>query len=558
MKTHRETDVIALVTFLALQAMGLVAVLGFSPPSPVSKMAPPTVFSAERAMQHVRHIAEHPHPTESPELGEVRGYLLSALSDLGLKPEVQTENSGPWKISNIVSRISGTDSDGVILLAAHYDTVPSGPGAGDNSAAVAAMLEVCRAFLAEQPRRNDVIILFTDGEEKGLRGAKAFVAQHAWADQVDLVLNFDARGISGPSFMFQTSPRNGRLVTEFSRAVSNPVSSSLADRIYRLLPNNTDFTVFIDHGYAGFNFAFIDGAAAYHSPEDDVDHLSTRSLQHHGEQALALVRCFGDVPLDDLEATDRVYFTLPGGLLLHYSTGTARVTSVAVGLLGLALIVTSTRRKAVTFKTLHSDMFGILICFQVALLGGMLAWLAYEALSAFEIIPVLAQGESWRSPLTVLGLWNLFIFLMFLMRQWRVDCNPTFAIGLVPCCLLSIAAGLFMPEVSYLVTWPLAAALVALAIEIVAKPRISNLVKAGILLAAAVPIVILLLSHQYFFYIAAARAFWVSIFSVMVMAGFTFLLLQPQLELIWTSQRRWPLFAWSLTSAACVVAASIL
>ena len=50
---------------------------------------------------------------------------------------------------------------------AHYDSVPFGPGAADDGAGVVTLLETARALKAGPPLKNDVIFLFTDGEEAG-------------------------------------------------------------------------------------------------------------------------------------------------------------------------------------------------------------------------------------------------------------------------------------------------------------------------------------------------------------------------------------------------------
>jgi len=55
---------------------------------------------------------------------------------------------------------------------------------------------------------HDVIVLFTDGEESDLLGAAAFVREHPWAKDAAMVLNFEARGTSGRSLMFETGPSN--------------------------------------------------------------------------------------------------------------------------------------------------------------------------------------------------------------------------------------------------------------------------------------------------------------------------------------------------------------
>ena len=51
------------------------------------------------------------------------------------------------------------------------------------------------------------------------------------------------------------------------------MSNSLYYFIYKLLPNDTDFTVFKAAGYEGLNFALIGDVERYHTPQDDFAHL---------------------------------------------------------------------------------------------------------------------------------------------------------------------------------------------------------------------------------------------------------------------------------------------
>jgi hypothetical protein len=120
---------------------------------------------------------------------------------------------------------------------------------------VAVLLETLRALRSSPPLRNDLIFLFTDGEEPGLLGAKAFVDAHPAA--AALVLNFEARGTSGPAFMFETSEGNGWIVRQFAEAAPYPQANSLSYKAYRNMPNDTDLTIFKKAGIAGLNFAFI-------------------------------------------------------------------------------------------------------------------------------------------------------------------------------------------------------------------------------------------------------------------------------------------------------------
>src|SRR5581483_7420809 len=114
------------------------------------------------------------------------------------------------RVENILAYIPGSSSNGkAVLLVAHYDGVEAGPGASDDAAGCAALLEAIRAIRARKtPLVHDVIALFTDGEESGLLGAAAFVREHRWAKDVAFALNFEARGTTGRSYMFETGPGN--------------------------------------------------------------------------------------------------------------------------------------------------------------------------------------------------------------------------------------------------------------------------------------------------------------------------------------------------------------
>ncbi|WP_440064670.1 M28 family peptidase [Streptosporangium sp. OZ121] len=93
-------------------------------------------------------------------------------------------------MDNIVATLPGRDPTGTVMVAAHYDSAAMGPGASDDGAAVAAMLETVRALRAQEDQegrggggnlRNDLVFLMTDGEEDGVLGAEAFVREHPLA-----------------------------------------------------------------------------------------------------------------------------------------------------------------------------------------------------------------------------------------------------------------------------------------------------------------------------------------------------------------------------------------
>jgi carboxypeptidase Q len=89
---------------------------------------------------------------------------------------------------NVIADIPGTDPalrDQIVLVGAHLDSWHTGNGATDNGDGVAAVMEAMRilAAVGVQPRRTIRVALWS-GEEQGLLGARAYIAQHL-ANQTD-------------------------------------------------------------------------------------------------------------------------------------------------------------------------------------------------------------------------------------------------------------------------------------------------------------------------------------------------------------------------------------
>ena len=189
--------------------------------------APLSKFSTKRALEQVKNISQKPHFVGSDNHNVVANYLVKELKNLGLETSIQegfafSDKGVLTKCKNILARIKGSDSNKALLLLSHYDSAPHSysKGASDAGSGVATILESVRAFTYNKKQhKNDIIILFSDAEELGLNGAALFVTQHKWAKEVGLVLNFEARGSSGPSYMLmETNAGNSGLVKEFSAA----------------------------------------------------------------------------------------------------------------------------------------------------------------------------------------------------------------------------------------------------------------------------------------------------------------------------------------------------
>ena len=269
--------------------VGFLATYALLAPSPKPTSAPPTEFSALRALEHSKATARVTHPMGTAADDNVRAYITRKLTEMGLEVQQQPsrhQHRASIEVStNVIGRIPGTANSKAFTLMAHYDSVPFGPGAADDGAGVITLLETARALKAGPPLKNDVIFVFTDGEEAGEVGAEAFM-HSPWADQVGVLINFETRGTSGPSLMFETSPGNGWLIAEAAKAGVDLRACSLMYTIFKRMPFNTDFNEAKRRGLKGFNVAFIDNFCWYHTKNDTPEHLGLGSVQNHGSYAL--------------------------------------------------------------------------------------------------------------------------------------------------------------------------------------------------------------------------------------------------------------------------------
>jgi hypothetical protein len=239
-------------------------------------------------------------------------------------------------VTDIVGQVA-VGSGPAIVLMAHMDSVAAGPGAADDASNDAAILETIRAWKARSSfSKHPILALFTDGEESGMLGAHAFLDDRQWSKKIGVVVNLEARGDQGRSFLFQTSPGDGSLIDLYAQSVKHFAASSVYAEIYRRLPNDTDLTPFLRAGITGYNFAFIGNVAYYHTPRDRQDNLDLQSLQQQGDSALGLLSSLSRTDFTQLRSNDEIYFDVLGFWLPRLSKSWSFPLSV-VAFLGIAI-----------------------------------------------------------------------------------------------------------------------------------------------------------------------------------------------------------------------------
>ncbi len=107
------------------------------------------------------------------------GRLLQAGRTVRVALDLKNRIGGPWKASNVVAEIRGSEKPGeIVLLGAHLDSWDLGTGALDNGVNCVLVTEVARAIAAgPRPKRTIRFVLFTS-EETGLLGSLGYVRAH--------------------------------------------------------------------------------------------------------------------------------------------------------------------------------------------------------------------------------------------------------------------------------------------------------------------------------------------------------------------------------------------
>ena len=358
-------------------ALAIIAAMSlFLLPAPKSADSDPTGFSADHAKQLIDTFADEPHSVLHTEAhARSRDEIVTMFKDLGYQPEIHSDpmplseatNTSQYSeagldalarlnTENIVVRVPGKTDD-TMMLTAHYDSAVDfektadgrwdpkpgvSSGASDDGYGVATIIETLRAIKADgrTPERS-LLIVITDAEELNLLGAMNEMLHHrADYDNVDLIVNIEARGTSGPAVMFETSDTNAAATEFFLKNAPRPFATSLMPAVYRMMPNGTDLSIYLKEGFTGLNFASIGNSENYHTASDSPAYSDLTSLQHYGDQVLGLTRAWSfdqDTP-QLTDGQDRVFFPVFSGFTVHYPA----TVGVILGVVAIALTAAAT------------------------------------------------------------------------------------------------------------------------------------------------------------------------------------------------------------------------
>ena len=352
-------------------------------PKIINASAPQYIFSEERARVHLNQIAQRPHPFGSVDNERVANYIISYADSLhGMYGsdviEVQTQNISTdeynyyedfidsltyekAQIVNVAILVKGIDhadlSDeskkgSAILISCHHDGVPYGPAASDDGISCASMLEMA-SVLSSSPTKlkRDVLFVFTDAEEVGLLGSTMFFEgddAHPWSLLPSVAINLDNSAVCGKEMFAKSNSRYG--ADAYFKYAAHPKAFSFSEWYDANIEEGwDDAVVYEKHGLHTLRLGCWSNSWAYHSIDDDIEHVSKGALQHMGENVLAIVKGiasetnFPDRMQQKEGITDEkgnsglFYFTLIGGYIFSIPSKTASIIFPNVA---LALMMT--------------------------------------------------------------------------------------------------------------------------------------------------------------------------------------------------------------------------
>ncbi|MFN3756208.1 MAG: M28 family peptidase [Flavobacterium sp.] len=471
MKNNYQSLLLAVLTFLVIYF----TFWSMSPSDYSKGNVPLSEFSTERALQHIEVISKEPHYVGTPYHGTVLNYLDQELQKLGLETQIQESTIlSKWnnlvEVKNVITRIKGSGSGKAVLLLTHYDSAPhtNSYGASDDANGLGVILEGIRVHLHNKtPHKNDIIIVFSDAEELGLNGAYAFATEHPWADETGLVINFEARGTSGPSMMLaETNHGNSGLIKGFSKSsVKHPVSNSLMYSVYKMLPNDTDLTAFREtKDISGFNLAYIDDHFDYHTVQDNFANFTPTCLEHQATYLMPMLQYFANADLTQLNTDeDHVYVSIPY-LLIHYPFSWNWPLFFITGLLLFTVIIIGIGKRHLSASGV---LKGFLPLFIALMLCGGLTFMGWRIIKGFyPSYEDMLHGFTYNGHAYIMAFVMLSLSLLFWIFNTFLKKNSPYDAMVAPLLFWLILIGfinVFLPGASFLVI-PLLFGVVTLAV----------------------------------------------------------------------------------------------
>lgn len=256
-------------------------------------------MQASKTVEVVRDLSVAPRVWKTEGHERAVQYVITQLQAAGWEVHVEELPAGGFaggKVRNVVAERRGTGADGqrgLVIAGAHLDSVRGAPGANDDGTGSATLIELARS-LAGMDTRNDIRLIWFDGEEAGLLGSRAHVKAMSAEDKARAIgmVNMDMIGSIHGKVGFDLGMRTPNSVADVVRGVQQ--RTGLAGTLHDHRHNRSDHASFDAAGIPSIDFGvgldtLDEEDPYYHSPKDTVDKINLDVLEGYGDLIAATV-----------------------------------------------------------------------------------------------------------------------------------------------------------------------------------------------------------------------------------------------------------------------------
>ncbi|XP_050425475.1 endoplasmic reticulum metallopeptidase 1-like [Adelges cooleyi] len=394
--------------FIAERAKNYLVNLTSKGPRPVGSEAN-EIFAIQMLLDEVKTIIYQTHSSHKIEWDLQRVSGSFSLDFLDGMTNVYRN------VQNVIVKIGPVDtSRHSLLINCHFDSVMDSPGASDDGASCAIMLELLRVISRlNKPLKNNIIFLFNGAEENMMQASHGFITQHKWASSIRAFINMEACGSGGKELLFQVGPNHPWLLEAYSDTVPYPLASSMAQEIFQsgIIPGDTDYRIFRDFGrVSGLDFAWSANGYVYHTKLDTVDKIPLGTFQRTGDNMLPLIlKLVNSNKISNIEKYSNgnlVFFDFLGLFIIHWSEDLSDIINICVIIISFFVILHNANHNYVTGYTAKDYFKSLLKCSGLSLL----IWLVTLGTIALLSLCIVLFGccLSWFSQ----PAWLFFLYII--------------------------------------------------------------------------------------------------------------------------------------------------
>ena len=241
---------------------------------------------------------------------QISEQVVNSGGMLGFQVDVDNQNNGNI---HVPCGILEGETDQLIVIGAHHDTVYNGHGAVDNTAGTATVMEIARQFGILHSELGDpkmtVYFCTWGGEEEGLWGSKEWVDKHRddLAENLRLYINLDMNHVDAERNSGVVLQGNSKTDVRHIRGLVEEFSSSHPDLYEKYsitvreleseqMPYNSDHAPFVyevhqeEGEFGNAMLCYGSGSLEYHTYLDNMDRFNEESLAVSGIIYGSLVR----------------------------------------------------------------------------------------------------------------------------------------------------------------------------------------------------------------------------------------------------------------------------